>query len=163
MFQPSHHDRSLSGISKVPESTPTTLLTCRPSLRPHSPVARDAISCVFYDSKHAVGVCGTIQARTHMQLALSCHQSLLKVQHRLRLTMHHVYGHAGNLGNECADHAAALCALGLVSSHNLSTRWTHHSFDSTSCSASCHNLGDVSEKLRISQSFPSHNILKCSC
>ena len=62
--------------------------------------------------------------------------------------MQHVYGHAENLGNECADHAAALGVLGLVSNHNLSTRWTHRSFDSASWFATCHNLGDVSEKLR---------------
>ena len=81
-------------------------------LEPHSPVARDANSCIFNDSKHAAGIClGTIQARTHVQLALACQQSLLKVQHRLRLTMQHVCGHTGNLGNECADHAAALGAL----------------------------------------------------
>ena len=59
-----------------------------------------------------------------------------------------VYSHAENLGNECADHAAALGAFGLVSKHNLSTRWALHSFDSVSCFATCHNLGDVSEKLR---------------
>ena len=73
-----------------------------------------------YDSKHAAGVClGTIQARTHVELARACQQSMLRVQHRLRLTMQHVHGHTGKLGNECADHAAALGALGLVSSHNL--------------------------------------------
>ena len=27
--------------------------------------------------------------------------------------MQHVYGHSGNLGNECADHAAALGSLAL--------------------------------------------------
>ena len=36
--------------------------------------------------------------------------------------MQHVYGHTGNLGNECADHAAALGTLGLVSNRNLATR-----------------------------------------
>ena len=41
---------------------------------------------VFFDSKHAAGSClGTIQARTHVQLALACQQSLLKVQHMLVL------------------------------------------------------------------------------
>ena len=75
-------------------------------LGPFGPVARDANSCIYYDSKHAAGVClGTIQARTHVQLALACQQSMLKVQHRLRLTMQHAYGHTRNLGNECADHA----------------------------------------------------------
>ena len=118
-------------------------------LGPHGPVAHDANSCVFYDSKHAAGIClGTIQARTHIQLALTCQQPLLKIQHRLRFSMQHVYGHAVNLGNDCADHAAALGALGSVSNHNPSRRWTHHSFDSVSFFATCVNLGDVLEKLR---------------
>ena len=119
-----------------------------PFLGPHDPVARDANSCIYYDSKHAAGVClGTIQARTHIQLALACQRSMLKVQHKLRFTVQHVYGHAGNLGNECADHAAALGALGLISSHNFSARWAHHTFDTAACFASCNNLGDVLEKL----------------
>ena len=118
-------------------------------LWPQGSVARDSHSCVFHDSKHAVGVClGTIHARSHVQLGLSCQQILLKIQRRLRYTMQLVYSHAENLGNECADHAAALGAFGLVSNHNLSTRGARHSFDSVSCFATCHNLGDVSEKLR---------------
>ena len=56
---------------------------------------------------------------------------MLKVQHWLRLTMHHVYGHTGNLGNDCADHAAALGTFGLVSNHNVSTRWVRHNFDTS--------------------------------
>ena len=67
-----------------------------------------------HNSKHAAGVClGTIHARTHVQLGLSCQQLLLKVQHRLRFTMQHVHSNAENLGNECADHAAALGAIWL--------------------------------------------------
>ena len=62
--------------------------------------------------------------------------------------MQHVYSHPENLGNECADHAAALGALCLVSNHNLSTRWARHSFDSVTCFATCRNLGDTLEKLR---------------
>ena len=82
-------------------------------LGPHGLVARDAHSYVFYDPKHAAGVClGTILARTHVQLRLSCQQLLLKVQHRLRFTMQDGYSHAENLGNECADHSAALGAFG---------------------------------------------------
>ena len=67
---------------------------------------------MFFDSKYAAGVSlGTIPARTHVQLALACQRSTLCAQHRLRLTMQHVHGHTGNLGNECADHAAALVHL----------------------------------------------------
>ena len=127
----------------------TAMVEALSFLGPHDPVARDANSCVFVDSKHAAGVClGTIQARTHVQLALTFQQLLLKVQHRLRITMRHVSGHAGNLGSASADHAAAPGALGVVSNHNLSTRWTLHSFDATSCFPSCGSLGDVLEKLR---------------
>ena len=126
---------------QVPGSNPKIQL--HSFLGPHGPVARDACS------KHAAGVClGTILARTHVQLGLSCQQLLLRVQHRLRFTMQHVKSHSENLGNECADHAAALGAFGFVSNHNLSTRWTRHSFDSASCFATCHNIGDVLEKLR---------------
>ena len=70
------------------------------------------------------------------------------VQHRLRLTMQYVYGHTGNLGDECADHAAALGTFGLVSCHNLATRWARHNFDTSDCFGSCNNIGDVLEKLR---------------
>ena len=84
-------------------------------LGPRGPVVRDVESCIFFDPQHIVGVClGTIQARTHVQLALACQRSVLCAQQRLRLTMQHAYGHTGNLGNECADHAAAPGSFGLM-------------------------------------------------
>ena len=61
---------------------------------PHGPVARDEQSCIYYDSQHAAEVClVTIQARTCVQLALARQQSMICAQHKLRLTMQHVYGH----------------------------------------------------------------------
>ena len=59
--------------------------------------------------------------------------------------MQHLYGLTGNLANECADHAAALGTFGLVSNQNLATRWVRHNFDTSSCSGSCNNIGDVLE------------------
>ena len=53
--------------------------------------------------------------RTHVQLAPACQQSMIRAQHRLRLTVQHVYGHGGYLGTECADHAAAVGTFGLTS------------------------------------------------
>ena len=48
----------------------------------------------FFLTQQAVGgSLGTIQARTHVQLALACQRSMICAQHRLRLTMQHVYGH----------------------------------------------------------------------
>ena len=59
--------------------------------------------------------------------------------------MQHVYGLTKNLGNECADHAAALGTFGLVSNQYLATRWVRHNFDTSSCCGSCNNIGDVLE------------------
>ena len=127
----------------------TAMIEALSFLGPRGPVARDANSCIYCDSKHAAGVrWSTIQARTHVQLALPCQQSMLRVPHRLRISMQPMYGHTGNLGNECADHAAALGTLGLVSSHNLSARWARHNFDTADCFGSCNNIGDVLDKLR---------------
>ena len=53
-------------------------------LGPHGPVARDEL--------HAAGLCmGTIQARTHVQLALACQRFMILAQRKLRLTTQHVY------------------------------------------------------------------------
>ena len=112
-------------------------------LGPRGPVARDGQPCICYDSMHAAGIClGTIQARTHVQLAFA------RAQRRLRLTMQHVYGHSGNFGNECADHAAALGTFGLISNHNVATRWIRHNFDASVCFDGCDNISEVLERLR---------------
>ena len=120
-------------------------------LGPRGPVARDANSCIHYDSKHAAGVCVIGHGSSpHTCPAGTCVPAVdaISVQHRLRLTMQHVYCHTGNLGNECADHAAALETFGLVSNHNLATRWVRHNFDTSACFVSCNNIGDVLENIR---------------
>ena len=72
----------------------TAMVEALSFLGPHGPVARDEQWRIYYDSQHAAGVClGTIQARTHVQLALACQRSVICAQHRVRLTMQHVYGH----------------------------------------------------------------------
>ena len=62
--------------------------------------------------------------------------------------MQHVYGHTGNLGNECADHAAALGSLGLISSHNIATRWVRHILDTSASCGGCNSISEVLEKLQ---------------
>ena len=77
----------------------TAMIEALSFLGPRGPVTHDDQSRIYYDSMHAAGIClGTIQARTHVQLALACQQSMIRVQNRLRLTMQHVYGHGGNFG-----------------------------------------------------------------
>ena len=98
---------------------------------------------------HAAGIClGTTQARTHVQLALACQQSMTRDQHRLRFSMQHVCGHSGNLGNGYADHAAALGAYGLISRHNVTSRWVRHTFDSDGCFNGCHSISETPERLQ---------------
>ena len=127
----------------------TAMIEAFSFLGPHGPVARDEQSCIYYDSLHAAGLClGTIQARTHVQLALACQRSMIFAQRKLRLTMQHVYGHNGNLGNECADHAAALGTSGVTSNHNVATRWIHHNFDASACFDGCHNINELLERLQ---------------
>ena len=62
--------------------------------------------------------------------------------------MQHVYGHTGNLGNECADHAAALGTLGLTSSRNVVTSWIRNNFDASVCFDGCNNISEVLERLQ---------------
>ena len=127
----------------------TAMIEALSSLGPHGPVARDEQSCIYHDSLHAAGLClGTIQARTHVQLALACQRSMIFAQSKLRLTMQHVYCHSGNLGNECADHAAALGTFGLTSSHNVATRWIRHNLDAFASSDGCHNITEILERLQ---------------
>ena len=118
----------------------TAMIEALSFLGPHGPVSRDEQSCNYFDSLHAAGLClGTTQARTHVQLALACQRSMIFAQRKLRLTMQHVYGHSGNLGNECADHAA---------SHNVTTLWICHNFDASACFDVCHNITEILERLQ---------------
>ena len=119
-------------------------------LSPQGPVIHDEQSRIYYDSMLATGMClGTIQARTHVQLALACQHSMIRAQHRLRLTMQHVFGHGVNLGSECADHAAA---------HNVVTRWVRHNFDTSQCFEGCNNISEILERLQHirTHAAPSH-------
>ena len=54
----------------------------------------------------------------------------------------------GILGNECADHAAALGTSGFISSHNVATRWSRHNFDTSVCFGGCHNISETLERLQ---------------
>ena len=61
--------------------------------------------------------------------------------------MPHVHGHSGNLGNACADHAAALGSLGLLSSHNDATLWVQHNFDISACCEGGNSISEILERL----------------
>ena len=61
--------------------------------------------------------------------------------------MKHVYGHIENLGNECADHAAALGSFAFISSHNVATRWVRHNFEPSACFECCNSINEILERL----------------
>ena len=73
---------------------------------------------------------------------------MIFAQRKLRLTMQHVYGHSGNLGNECAGHAAAPGTLGFSSNHYVATRWVHNNFDAYACFDCCHHVTEILEPLQ---------------
>ena len=117
-------------------------------LRPTSPVARDSHACIFNDSKHAAKICmGMIQSRTNVLVGLTS-QRLLQAQLRLRITMQHIYSHGQNVGNECADHAAALGSFGLIPNRTIHTRWVRSSSDSITVFDACGNLDEALQVLR---------------
>ena len=104
----------------------TAMVEALSFLGPPGQVARDEQACISSDSQHGAGVClGTIEARTKKAGGTRMSTVQLCAQHRLRLTMQHVYGHSGNLGDACVDHAAALGTFGRTSSHNVATRCCH--------------------------------------
>ena len=106
-------------------------------------------SRTYFVFQHVAGLClGTIQARQHVQLALACQRSMILAQSKLRLTVQHVYGHGGNLGNECADHAAAFGTFGLTSGHKCTTRWIHHNFGASVCFDDCHSINGIFDRLQ---------------
>ena len=128
----------------------TAMIEALSFLGPHGPVVRDEQSCIYYYSQHAAGVCsGTIQARTHVQLALACQRSMIFAQRKFRLTMQNMCTVTVEIWcNECADHAAALGTFGLTSNHNVATRWIHHNFDASACFDGCNNIAEVLERLQ---------------
>ena len=114
-------------------------------------MARDEQSRIYYDSLHAAGFFLARSKRVHMynwhsRVKDPCHDSCTTA--KLRFTMQHADGPSGNLGNECADHAAALGTLGFISSHNVTTRWIHHNFDADACLDGFHNIMEILEQLQ---------------
>ena len=56
-----------------------------------------------------------------------------------------------NLGNGCADHAAALGSFGFISSHNVATRWVRHNSDTSACCDGCNSISEILENCKASE------------
>ena len=67
-----HLDFSGARIHSNNTAEMTAMFEVLSFLGPYGPVAQDEQSCFFFYYMHAAGIClGTIQARTHVQLALA--------------------------------------------------------------------------------------------
>ena len=66
------------------------------------------------------------RARRKISLAAKCNDWFLRSKDKFYISIHHVFGHAGN-GNECADIAASFGTNGFVSQCNVPSFWpTRH-------------------------------------
>ena len=132
-IQQTHNAAELSGIIHALQF-----------FNPLEQVPRGSRAFIFFDSQHAADVClGSVQPRTNVRVAGSSQQLFLQVQLRVSLTLRHIYGHKRNVGNVCANHAAALGALGFVSA-----RWQSLRFDTSNLARKCHDLIDIQHRLR---------------
>ena len=74
---------------------------------------------ILHDSKHAARVAlGVAHARRNIILASICNDSVLRSKDKFYISIHHVFGHAGN---ECADIAASFGTRGFISQCNAPT------------------------------------------
>ena len=62
------------------------------------------------------------------------------MQLRVSLTLRRIHSLGSDADNDCADHAAALGALGLVSNHNIVERWPLPRFDTVNLLSNCNDL-----------------------
>ena len=80
---------------------------------------------ILYDSKHAARMAlGVARAKRNIDLK-SCNDLLLRAKNRIFASVHHVFGHAGNAGNECADIAASFGTSGFISERNTPAMVAH--------------------------------------
>ena len=62
---------------------------------------------ILHDSKHAARVVlGVAHGKKNIALANKCNDLVLRSKGRFRMSVHHVFRHAGNAKNERADTAA---------------------------------------------------------
>ena len=84
---------------------------------------------IVYDSKHAARVAlGVAHARRNKSLASRCNDLVLLSKDKYHISMHHVFGHAGNAGNDCADIAASFGTNGFTSECNVPSFWPSRHF-----------------------------------
>ena len=73
---------------------------------------------------HAARVAfGVAHARRSIALSHRCNDLVLRPTGGFHISVHHVFSHAGNAGNECADIPAFLGMKGFISESNVPSFW----------------------------------------
>ena len=115
----------------------------------HGPVARDEELCIFlwFETR-----CWSLSGHdpSPYTCAAGARMSTIHDQCPTQAAAHHAtrVRSKWNVGNECADHAAALGTIGLTSSHFVATRWIRNNFDASVCFDGCNNISEVLERLQ---------------
>ena len=80
-------------------------------------------------------------------MAVTSQQLLLQTRLRVSRISRHICSHGGHVAKECVDHAAALGALGHVSSHTVNARWPPPRFDTSNLVRGCNDFLEVQHRL----------------
>ena len=87
-------------------------------------IARGERVRVLYDSKRTARVAlGFTHARRNIALAHNCNELVSRSKCNFHVSVHHVFGHAGKAGNECADIAESMGMESFISESNVLSWW----------------------------------------
>ena len=108
---------------------------------------------ILYESKHAARMAlGLALAKKNINLANRCDDLLLRTKNKIFISVHHVYGPAGNAGNECADIAVSFGTSGFISECDTPAWWLTRQFQVQELSQENRRLSDVEEYLHEARS-----------
>ena len=91
-------------------------------------ISRGARFRILYDSKHVVCVTiGVVRVWRNIALVRICNELLFQLKCNIHVSAH-VFGHAGDAGDECVDTAASLGMTGVSSENNVPKFWSKRVF-----------------------------------
>ena len=138
----------IPGYRRSCSNNTAELTGCAEALRwANSFIPRGARFRIIFDSKHAARVTlGVAHAKRNIELARRCNELLVRLKCNIHVSAHHVFGHAGNAGNECAD-VASLGMRGFISENNVPLFWPERDLSVLRLFEVPHRLTQIAEVL----------------